>query len=236
MLVVGLIVLQVIIFVALIIVFRRVMSKNVTLATSHLEELNEEYTKKEQEVEARLQEVQSQAQQILQQAQVQAETAKEQIVKSAQQEKDALIQQARSEAQDIMHQADKARQQLLNELEERISRQAVKKACVLLGDSLPPDFKQEVHARWVKDLLESGFHDTAHLKLPENEKQITVVSAFDLTPADTALISRKLGERFGKEVKITTETDAGLIAGLLIRIGSIVLDGSLQHKIRENAL
>ncbi len=46
MLIVSLIVLQVLIFGGLILVLRKILTQNVVLATKHLDELNQDYTKK----------------------------------------------------------------------------------------------------------------------------------------------------------------------------------------------
>ena len=50
MLIASIIALQVLIFVGLIAMFRRIMTQNVALATQHIDELSQEYTKKEDEV------------------------------------------------------------------------------------------------------------------------------------------------------------------------------------------
>lgn len=235
MLVAGLIVLVVIVFGVFILVFQRVMRRYVTSATSQLEQMNDSYTRKEQEAEARLAEAQAKAEEFVQQAQAQAQAAKDEIIKSAQGEKEALIQQAREQAEEIMRQADKARQQLLGEVEQRIDKQALKKACLLVQHSLPDDFKKDVHEKWVNNLLESGFESLEQVKLPENEKEVRIASAFDLTVADKAKVTEKLTERLGKEIQIKTETDPCLIAGIMISIGSLVLDGTLKQKIQEKA-
>jgi len=55
MLIVSLVFVQVLMVVGLIVIFRKILGKNVTSATHHLEQMNDEYTKKEADLSRRLQ-------------------------------------------------------------------------------------------------------------------------------------------------------------------------------------
>ena len=57
MLIVSMVVMMVVIFGALILVLRKVLSQNVSLATRHLEELNDDYAKKEADLKRQLEDV-----------------------------------------------------------------------------------------------------------------------------------------------------------------------------------
>jgi F0F1-type ATP synthase delta subunit len=45
----------------------------------------------------------------------------------------------------------------------------------------------------------------------------------------------KLQEKLGIQINLKEEADQGLIAGLVVSIGSLSLDGSLKFKIQEEA-
>jgi F-type H+-transporting ATPase subunit delta len=59
----------------------------------------------------------------------------------------------------------------------------------------------------------------------------TVVSARALDALTASEIQRALERRTGKKVLMRTEVDPGLIGGVMARVGSLVLDGSLRTRL-----
>jgi F-type H+-transporting ATPase subunit delta len=60
----------------------------------------------------------------------------------------------------------------------------------------------------------------------------TVTSAKPLDVITEAEIQRALERRTGKKVLMKTEVDPGLIGGVVARVGSLVLDGSLRTRLQ----
>lgn len=233
MLIISLIVLQVIIFVVLIQVFRTIMTQNVSKATSHLEALNQEYVRKEEEAQKHLSVAQQQADAIRQQAQEEAARASSEASKRVDEENQVALNQARQQAQDIVQQAERSKEQVLAEINERIEQRAAVKAGEILTQCLPDDLMKGIHERWVKDLLDSGFGQTDRLHIPPDINEIRVVSAFRLTPEQKATLSQKLQGVLGRRVELREEENRSYVAGIVIHAGSIVLDGTFANKIKE---
>lgn len=235
MLVAALIILEIIIVAVLIYVFRKIMTQNVVLATKQLEERNQDYIKKEMEVNRRLNESQAQSEAILKKAQEEVVSLKEQILKAAEAERDKIINEARAQAAGIVQQAEKTRKSLLAELEERIAKEAVDKACELIQNTVPEQFR-EMHAHWVEDLLAQGFSRLEHLGIPTDIQEIKLVSAFELSEQQRKNILKKIKEVLGRDnFKLKEKVDSKIVAGIIITIGSLVLDGSFRNKIQEQA-
>jgi len=235
MLIASLIFLLLLIFAGLVFLFRRMMTQNVVLATQHLEELNQDYIKKEKEVNRQLEEARLKSQELIDKARSEAEKLKMEIIQNAEKERDSIVKQARTNSEEIIQQADKSRQQLLSEIGERITKEAVNKACELIQDTLPDKFKQEVHTHWVEDLMEGGFTKLERLRFPQDLDQVKIISAFALSEEQRKNLSRKLKAILGREIILKEEVDPKIVAGLVIVIGSLVLDGSLKNKIQEKA-
>jgi F0F1-type ATP synthase delta subunit len=66
-------------------------------------------------------------------------------------------------------------------------------------------------------------------------KQAKVVSAFALTEKERSEIKHRLKECLGREFNLEEEVCPQLVAGLVINLGSLVLDGSLRYEIQEAA-
>lgn len=233
MLIVSLVIVQLIIFTVLILVFRRIMAQNVVLATKHLDEMSRDYDEKGRQINEQLQEAEVKAQEIVSGAQNEAEKLKSDTIAQAQGERDKIIQAARAQAEEMIQQADKSRNQLLLEINERIAKEAVNRACDLIHVSLPEEFRKAVHAQWVQDLIENGFPKNKGLVLPAGIEEVNVICAFALNDEQRKLILKKLKDFFGQELTIKEQVDPKVVAGLIVNVGSLVLDGSLKNKIKR---
>lgn len=233
MLIASIMIFQILFFAGLIFMLRRILTQNVVSATRHLEELNCNYTKKEEEVNRLLEEAKQKSQELLSKTQKDAEAFKTKTIKEAQDESDKILKTARTQSEGMMQQAEKSRQQLLSEMDKRIEREAAVKASELIQQTLPDEFKQVVHKHWVEDLIENGFSRTERLHLPESLSEVRVISAFALTEDQRKKISKKLKDSMDREFVLKEEVDPNLVAGLVVVIGSLVLDGSFKNKIQE---
>lgn len=233
MLIISLIVLQVVIFAGLIFMLKHIITKNVISATQHLERLDHEYSKKEDGVDRRLQEVEKKSQDILENAKEEAEKLKDQITKEAETEKGNMLKDARIQSDEIIEQADRSKELLISEINERISRQATEKACELIQDALPDKFKEDIHREWIEELVRDGFSQLENLDVSEDIKEAKIISGFPINEKELKMISEKIKSALGRDISIVEETDPKLVAGIVVSIGGLVLDGSLRNKIRE---
>jgi F0F1-type ATP synthase delta subunit len=235
MLIASLVVLQLIIFIVLIFVFSKIMTQKVSLSTKHFDEMSQDYDERARRIDEQLQEANVKAQEIVSSAQNEAEKIKSDTIKQTEGERDKIIQAARAQAEEIIQQADKSRNQILSEIEERIAKEAINQACDLCHDTLPEEFRKLVHNQWVEELIENGFSRAERLRLPEGTVGVKIISAFALGDEQRKKISKKLKDTFGHEITIEEQVDPKVVAGLVINVGSLVLDGSLKNKIKEKA-
>lgn len=235
MLIVSIIFVQIIIFVGLIYFFRRILTKNVVSATKHIDELNQEYDKRDKEAIQKLADAKREAQTIVAKAVDEAQIKREEVLKKTEKEKEAILKQAHSQSETVMQQAEKSSEQLLSEIDERITKAAINRASELIQYALPEELKRTAHSRWVKDLIDNGIEKIGKVKIVEGLKEIKVISAFPLESVDRTVLSEKLNKLFGSGMKLREEVDTRIVAGIIIEIGSLVLDGSLRNKIMEQS-
>jgi uncharacterized membrane protein len=235
MLVVSMISVLVIMFIIMISFMSKVMKSQVTSATSHLDELAGEYTKKETEVRKQLDDVKRQSQEIISNAQKEAQAQKETLEKQIAQEKAKVLAEAHQQADEVIRQADNARLALLADMNARIDQRAVVKAVELLGEAIPDNIRRDIHQAWFEALLTSSYEQLDRLQIPADAGQVKVVTAFALDENQRQRLIDKLKEKLGFEISLVEETDTALLAGLVVSMGSLFLDGSLKFKIEEVA-
>lgn len=59
----------------------------------------------------------------------------------------------------------------------------------------------------------------------------TVRSAVPLTPDERARLAAKLAAQFGQDLALTYEVDSSVIGGLVVRVGDLVMDGSVASRL-----
>jgi F0F1-type ATP synthase membrane subunit b/b' len=233
MLIVSFVLLMVIIFVSMIFFLRKILNRNVISATAHLEQLTAEYTKKEDQVRKQLQEAKLKSQEIITNAEREAKKEQEDILTKAREESEHILNEARKKAEEIVSQADRTRQTLIAEINQKIEHRALERAAELIQQALPEQIREEIHHRWLDELVSSSFEQLERLHVPEGDLQARVVTAFSLTTKQRDALKAKIKQKLGREVKLKEELDSSVIAGLIVNIGSLVLDGSLRFKIQE---
>lgn len=232
MFIAQLLIIQVIIFAGLIFFLHYILTRNVTKATTHLQELGEDYTKKQEEAKKELEKSKRESDKMLADARAEAEQYKQKLSQEAQQEKDKIIQETHQKSEQMLQQAEKTCELLKQEIDEKVKMKATEKAGELIQSALPEKFQKELHALWFKESIKSDFQlDKLHL--PDDIREAEVVSVFPLTEEQKSKLKKQLKGRLGKDIKLKEKVDTRLIAGVLITLGSVVIDGSLKYRIQQ---
>jgi F-type H+-transporting ATPase subunit delta len=73
----------------------------------------------------------------------------------------------------------------------------------------------------------------ALLARQRNEVEAEVVSAHPLTDAQTAALKETLKASVGRDVALTKKVDPAILGGLVVKIGSRMIDSSLRTKLNS---
>jgi F-type H+-transporting ATPase subunit delta len=69
----------------------------------------------------------------------------------------------------------------------------------------------------------------------ENRVKVTIVAAAAVDPAQAEVISVALRRKLGREVELEIEVDPSLVGGAVIRAQDMVIDGSVQTRLKRLA-
>lgn len=235
MLFLSLIFLQLAVFAVLVFFLRVVFRRNVSAATAHLHELNQDYTHKLDDARKKQAEAEKYFDDTILRAKSEAEKSRMQILKETREQQEAVLGQARQQSEDILKQANKAGEAILKEIDERVEARAIERAVDLVQTLLPGQMSRQMHDRWLEDLLKNGMDQLDRLNLPADLKEAQVASAYDLSSEQKASLQKKIKDAAKRELKLVFSADPHLVAGIKLTFGSVIVDGSLQLKIREHA-
>ena len=83
---------------------------------------------------------------------------------------------------------------------------------------------------YVEKILRS-FVDTCSIKRGELKTELT--SAKDLTEIEVNNIKEELTKNFSSKIKLNYKYDASLIGGLIVQVGSTMVDTSIKNKLQQ---
>lgn len=227
--------LQLALFAALIFFLKGILTRHITSATAHLNQLNEDYTQKEEHAKKRMEDAEHYYDEIFVKAKTAAETVQAVMLKEGQEAHDQLIEQARLKSEQILTQAEQAKKIMLKEWEDRLAAGSVEKASELLQDLLPAEIHKDMHSRWVEEALKHGFDDLSRLHLPEDLREAHVISAHALTADQKEKLQKKIKEKVHRDLRLEEQVDASLIAGFRMTIANAEIDGTLKSRLKEAA-
>lgn len=232
-LIITFIVLIVVMFLILVASLNKILNRDVGQATAHLDQLSNEYAKKEQDIKKQLEDVKRQGQEVIANAQKDAEQYKQRVMQEAQAQKEKIIADTTAKTDEMIQQADRARKALLDEINSKIDEKAAERALELLEKALPENIKLKLHQSWIDDLMASTYAQLERLHIPQGTTEANVVVAFPLTDGQREELKNKVKEKLGFQVFLKENVDPSIIAGWVVTIGDLVLDGSLRFKIHE---
>ena len=223
---------QVITFVVLIVVLRFLFYRHLNAALSRLKDLNEKALAKEAQINSEL------------------ETAKQQ--------KAAQIEQGRQEAKRLIDEANKQAEAIRADIQEQ-SRQDVQKGIAHGQEELEKLRKNQMAdisnqaLRMSEEIIrytftQQGIMDLQHTLIDEIIKEIEtiekekfsvktdkvlVASSFPLNETERQNLRRIISVKTDCQVVLEETIDQQLITGLVIRMGALVIDGSLRNKLHK---
>ena len=233
MLFLWLLLIQLVIFGLLLLFLRTFLTHNISKATAHLEELNQDYTAKLEEAKKKLEEADKHYDEALLRAKFDAEKTRVQIVKEAHEAQENILGQGRKQSEEIIAQAERARELVLEEMDKKVEERAVRRACELVQAILPAEIHKDMHTHWVDEMFKHGLDALDRLNLPEGIEEAKAVSAHPLSHEQKSLLARKIKQKTGLEIRLSETEDPLLIPGFTVILGTVVIDGSMKLKIVE---
>jgi len=228
-------ILQVVIFIGLVVVLRRLLGHHLTSAAAHLQGLSAEYGRRHDELKQRLEESEHQYREQVERAKAEAERIMVQARQEAESSKAKLLEEARAESERIVQQGLESREALQRELAQRMEARALERACELIQEVLPGQLRIEVQSHWLDELIQNGLAQLETVKANNAVREAKVTSACPLTAQQRTVLRQWFKERLGREVTVTEAVDERLVVGLTITLGNLVLDGSLASKVLQAA-
>ncbi|MBU1086225.1 MAG: F0F1 ATP synthase subunit delta [Candidatus Omnitrophica bacterium] len=235
MFIISLILLLAFIFGGLAFFLNYMLTRNVTSATSHLQGMIKENTEKQEEMQKKIEQAEKEYAVKIKKAKEEAEQIEKECRKAIEQERDKIISQAHEQSEELMTRAKKTCETILADMDKNVNEKAVDRAAELICKVLPEKKCYDIHVEWVRSLINQGLNSLERLRIPGDVSQVEVITAFALTDQEKTDLHKQLQDHLDLNLSIVEKVQAEIVAGIIINIGTLVLDGSFANKIREVA-
>lgn len=225
---------QVVTFIAIVLVLRRIMYSSSVGETKRLQQLGEENAKRAQELTKRIQEAEKQSREKIADAEDEVRKLRSEAKEEAERLKKEALNKAKQESERIINQALNSKEKMKEEIQARMQVKMIDLSCDLVQTILSSKNQRVIHEGFLDEILkgiERIKPGTLHVETEKGE----LITPYEIDKAMRNRITLLISKKVGKKISLQEKIDKEAVAGITIRFGSLVIDGSLSGKLREAA-
>lgn len=229
------IILQVIVFSAVIYFLKKILYGDTENAVKRLGTVYEDMVQKQKDLTEKIEEGEKELQIKKEEAMAIAEKLTNQAMDDVRKKEDEILKKARGEAEEILAKAHASKETLRREMEVEASKKMIDFSMMLLGAAFDENLQALVHERYVQNfIVQAKQSDLA--SVDSSGQNFVIRSALPLKEGEKKEIQKVLYEKLAStNFKIEEMTDEKLIAGIALQIGSLVLDASFANALKDAA-
>jgi len=232
MFILQLIIIQVITFGALVFVLRKIMYSSSYLETRRLQLMNQENAKKASELQAKIEEAHKEYQAKIALAEDETKKLKIRAQEEVEKLKDEMLLKARQESEKIIEKAINSKEKMREELDMRINEKSIEQSLKLVKDILGANNLSLLHEAFIDGAIQELIGvDIGRLQVNIDKGEL--ITAEEISAEKKSRIVLALKEKLGKSISLEEKIDKNIIAGVCIKLGSLVIDASLSEKLHE---
>jgi len=231
MFIIQLIIIQVIIFAGLVFFLRKVMITSSYSQTQRLQQLNQENRKQAQELERQVSDAKIEYRQKIKDAEEEVKKIKARAVEEVEKLKEGMLKEAKEEKDFIIQQAINEKEKMREEIADEMIKNAGDHSCQMIQKILSSKSQQLLHHGLIDEILEE-LQGVSKETFPQ-EGKVSIKMAQTISEDQKRMIQSILDSKMNTSVEIGEVIDGSMIGGMVLTIGSLVIDGSLKAKLKS---
>jgi len=229
---IQLIIIQIVTFLAIVIVLKRLLYTETAKEAKRLKVLKEETVQRQRELNEKIEAAEKAYNEKMAQAQAEARKLRSRLEEEIAEQRKNIIDKARESAEQMKKTAlnakEKIREEALLQMEERIPTRAVQ----LFKETLSDNAREVAHRELVgKVVSEIEKLDKSRFKVRGDKAEC--ICAYPLGRAGRNKLASSLSEKLDRKIELDEKQDKRLVAGVIIRLGEFIIDGSLENNLRR---
>ncbi len=226
-----LIIIQVITFTLLVFLLRQFLYKQVTRSLARLQQLYQENLNREEELKRRREETEQELKAKIARNNEEIGRLRAAAEADARKVHEEILAKARGEGRRIVAGAEAQKERMRANLVSEMEEKALGLASDIIEHIFTAQVAQGIHYHLIDELIEEiGKSDGRRLQL--TVETVEVVVPFPLTQVQKEKLKKILSSNMGRSVNLKETIDQEIVTGMVLRLGDLVLDGSLKNKLR----
>lgn len=216
----------------LIVIVKRLLLNDTMKAVARIQDVESELRKKEETIRRDIQEHEKAFAKQKVEAEEELQRHKVQTEKELSRLRDQMLAEAKKEGDRIIEQAHKNeerfRQKISQDMEQKAVGYAGQVVKLVLGDRV----NEEVNREFNEELIEAldGI-DADSITIDSDEGEVKTAQA--MMAEQKKRLDELLGRKFNRPVRLVERIDPALISGMVLKMGSLEIDGSLRNRLEE---
>ena len=231
MLVWQLVLIQVATFALLVFLLRQFLYKNVTQVLGRLRQSHQENLKREDELKKKRDEMEQELKVRLALHSEELERLKADAQAETQRMHEEILARAKQEGRKIVAEAEAQKERMRTNLVAEIEEKALGLTAQILEHVFTDAVAKGIHPQLIDDLVHEIGQSNG--RLPLDGETVEVIVPSPLTEAQRRKLERILATSLARAVSIRETIDHELVAGVVVRVGNVILDGSLRNKLQR---
>lgn len=231
MILIGFIVAQIIIFVVIILVLKKLIFQDTNSAVNRLTQLDDINREKERQLMSRLEEADRMLAERKAELAEEEKRMKQESERAANQLYEDLVKKAKAEAEEIVKKAisvrDKMRADAMIEAEGKMIDFTKELMAKVMTPMMDDQMTTKLVDAFMKELEEADFN-----VISKTVKNVDLYASGKLSEELVARVKELLVRKMERPVEVRVHEDATLIAGVSLKFGTLMIDDSFSEKLR----
>lgn len=229
---VPIIVMHVVVLVVLVGIIRIIIVGHAKRATTRVRQVEDEVRKKEEDIKREIEEHERDFSEKKAESERQLQAHRDDAKREAARLKEQSISEAKKESQKIIEQAhkneQKIRDQIARQMEEKTVEYGGRVFKLVFSDLMTEDLNKQ----FINELIDA-LDEIENGSITVESSEADVITSHALDPDQKRRLEGILRDKFHEKATINEATDETLLGGLILKMGSLEIDGSLRNRYQE---
>ena len=226
------ILIQLVTFIFIVLFLRWLLQANIARAVKRLQKLNQQNMQKEKVLKEEIERAKKDSHLEIEKGKAQAEQIKEEACQEIDRTKEDMLGKSKEEANRIIDvavkEAERKQEKLLLEMQDR----SVSIAADMVKYIFTDKNLENLHMQLIDELIQD-IKNLDQKRFDTSESKAEIISAHALQDKQKEKLKTILSSKLGRDVSFTESLDHDMVAGLMIKMGGFVIDGSIKNKLNK---
>lgn len=218
----------------LIFVMKKMFFSRIETAKNQLDEQSEAARQKQAELNRKIKEADEELNRRRSEADALAKKMVTEAEEKVKEEREKIIHKARAEGEEIITKAQMTKDKIRKEIEMEMELKAIAYATNIVNHVLDQKGRGALDRQLQEDFLQG----LEKIDMSQLNSEVGAAEVITVSPVDSMVLDRiaaTLKSKLKKDLQVTNRVDPQYMAGIVLKLGTLGLDGSLRNMIKESA-